>query len=408
MDAATLVDSSGFSLLSATFLAFAVVAVAADRLAVGRSAARVAVTLLLNLGFLLIVVEDWRALAAILLFVHAAYGFVLLNRSGMRWAKAGALAGVLAFWVTMFVIKNPTVFSPISLSFTIVGVSYLSFRAISAIMDAPDLDGADYLSFLAYMLFFPTVLAGPIERYERHREFLFRPEPVTADDALAALRRIVVGFVKKFVLADNLVPLGVFAFGAEATSLPVPVLWLAIIAQLLLIFLDFSGYSDIMIGIARLMGYRLQENFDRPYFARNLQEFWDRWHMSLTFFVRDFVFTPICKFIFWRVERKHQFPFVLATYFFTMLVIAMWHKVSWGFLMFGLMHGTALSLLQLKRRYVDSARWGKSAAVSMLLRPPAPAAMALTWTFFALSTVSWFFPPHVTAAIFARAFGLST
>ena len=126
--------------------------------------------------------------------------------------------------------------------------------------------------------------------------------------------------------------------------------------------------------------------------------------MSLTFFVRDYVFTPVCKFIFQRVPRKMQFPYVVGAYFFAMIVIALWHKLSVGFLLFGVMHGLALVFLQLKRKYLDKSTLGLSAVGSVVLKPPLPVSAALTWVFFAISTYVWYFPPATSLAITRRLF----
>jgi alginate O-acetyltransferase complex protein AlgI len=411
LDADAIANSDVFSLLSSKFLLFSSLAILAS--SIGRRFQNTygLVLLALNFTFFWMVGSSLTSLIAVLLFVHVAYALVVLQRrTSTVWTKYAAVAGIAGFWVILFLIKNPDVFGRFSptafLDATIIGISYLAFRAISAIMDAPDLDGVDYISFMNYMMFFPTLLAGPIERYEPFRAYHISPEPAEIDVALAACKRITLGFVKKFVLADNLAPLGIFAFGPDPQSAPTSVLWLGVLLQLTLIFLDFSGYCDIMIGIARLMGFRIQENFDKPYLARNIQEFWNRWHMSLTYFVRDYVFTPICKFIFWRVDRSKQFPYVAGTYFFTMLVIALWHKLSWGFLLFGVMHGTALVLLQIKRRYADKSSWAKTAAGAALIKPPLPIAVALTWSFFAISTVAWYFPPSTTWAIVLKLAGV--
>ena len=402
-----------FTLLGPAFLLFAVLAVGLAALVRKSQTVFGAVLLCLNLAFFWMVGSNWKSLLAVAVFIHVAYALVLMQRRpSTPWTKWLSITGIAGFWAVLFLMKNPDVFGRFSpsafLDASIIGVSYLAFRAISAIMDGPDLEAVDYLSFVNYMAFFPTLMAGPIERYEPFRAGYVQPEPVGIDEGLAAGKRITLGFVKKFVLADNLAPLGVFAFGPAPQSAPTLVLWLGVLLQLALIFLDFSGYCDIMIGLARLMGFKLQENFSKPYFARNIQEFWDRWHMSLTYFVRDYVFTPICKFIFWRVERAKQFPYVAATYFFTMLVIALWHKVSWGFLLFGVMHGTALVLLQMKRRFVDKSAFAKTPFGGALIKPPLPVAIALTWTYFAISTAAWFFPPGVTWAIVLKLFGVDT
>lgn len=398
---------TSFSLASPTFVVFAILActaIALTRSSLSASRATIAVANIAFLGLIGGSLHGWIMLA---IFIHAAFGLTWFARHrGDVLSKRLAIAGIAASWLVLFVNKNMDLFGQISafrfLDVTVVGMSYLAFRAISVLQEATEIEDFNYPDFVNYMLFFPTLLAGPIERYEPFKTDLRSPQPVDVDVALDACLRITKGYVKKFVLADNLAPLGIFAFGSEPESVSSGMLWLGVLAQLALIYLDFSGYCDIMIGIARLLGFRIQENFDRPYLARNIQDFWNSWHMSLTFFVRDYVFTPICRVIFWHIPKKKQFPYITAAYFGTMLVIALWHKISLGFLLFGIMHGLALTYIQLKRRYLDKSGFAQAMPGSLLIKPPVPVAILLTWTFFALSTVVWFFPVATTLAIFKR------
>lgn len=398
---------TSLSLASLTFLLFALVA--GGGIALVRqhlNATRLAIAIA-NIAFLALVGGSLHGWVILAVFVHAAYGLTLLVRLRPSvLSRRLAIAGIAAAWAVLFVNKNMDVFGQFTalrfLDATIVGMSYLAFRAISVMQEAEDLEGFNYVDFLNHLLFFPTLLAGPIERYEPFKNDLHSPQPVGPDAALDACLRITRGYVKKFVLADNLAPLGVFSFGAEVQSIHPAMLWFGVLAQLALIYLDFSGYCDIVIGFARLLGFRIQENFNRPYLARNIQDFWNSWHMSLTFFVRDYVFTPLCRVIFWHIPKRSQFPYITAAYFLTMLVIALWHKLSLGFLLFGVMHGLALTYIQLKRKYLDKAAFARWPLGALLIKPPVPVAIMLTWTFFALSTVVWYFPVGTTAMIFRR------
>jgi alginate O-acetyltransferase complex protein AlgI len=400
-----------FTLASPTFLAFALLACCVMLLVSKSPTARSASLFGCNIVFLWLIggtLHGWLLVAA---FVHAVYFLTLLVRKNpgslYRWI---AISGIVLSWLLLFINKNLDIFGSFKvfafLDVTVIGMSYLAFRAISVLQEATELDDFGYLTFINYMVYFPTLLAGPIERYDTFSNNSKTPEPIDVDVALDACVRITKGFVKKFVLADNLAPLGIFAFGGDLGSVPVAMLWFGVLFQLLLIYLDFSGYCDIVIGIARLMGFKIQENFNRPYLARNIQDFWNSWHMSLTFFVRDYVFTPVCRLIFWYIPKQRQFFYVTAAYFLTMLVIALWHKISWGFLLFGLMHGFALTFIQIKRKYIDKRAAARGGAVAWFIKPPVQVSVALTWTFFSLSTVAWYFPVATTFHVFARLFGL--
>jgi alginate O-acetyltransferase complex protein AlgI len=156
-----------------------------------------------------------------------------------------------------------------------------------------------------------------------------------------------------------------------------------------LLYLDFSGYTDIVVGLVRLMGFRLAENFNRPWLARNIQDFWNRWHITLSHFVRDYVFTPLNRKIAHGVAPRWQFPLVLAAYLLTMLLIALWHATTWGFLMFGLLHGAALIWLLLLRKYVlprmspGVRLWLEKSPVARNL------SRAMTFVFVAVSMLFW-------------------
>jgi len=170
---------------------------------------------------------------------------------------------------------------------------------------------------------------------------------------------------------------------------PAPWLWLGTFLLPVILYLDFSGYCDIVIGLVRLMGFRLAENFDRPWLARNIQDFWNRWHITLSHFVRDYVFNPINSKIARTVPPRRQFPLVLAAYLLTMLLIALWHATTWGFLVFGLMHGSALIGLLLWRRYgLPRVRPGMR---QWLEKSPASRTLsrAATFVFVSVSMLFW-------------------
>jgi alginate O-acetyltransferase complex protein AlgI len=144
-------------------------------------------------------------------------------------------------------------------------------------------------------------------------------------------------------------------------------LWFGVLLQPVLLYLDFSGYCDIMIGLTRLMGFRLAENFDAPWRAQNIQDFWNRWHITLSHFVRDYVFNPTIRLVYFHVNSSRQWLCLMLLYFATMILIAVWHATTWGFLVFGIMHGLMLVALQVAQRHVypnmpEAAReyWMKS------------------------------------------------
>jgi len=216
-----------------------------------------------------------------------------------------------------------------------VGISFTTFRGISYVVDAYRgnvQEQPTLLEFSLFMSFFPYLAAGPIVRNgEVLPQFRARVERRRID-ASRALYLITLGLVKKVVIGDflarNLVD-GVFAAPGQYSSLDVVIGIHAYAAQ---IYCDFSGYTDMAIGVALLLGVSLPKNFDRPYTAESLREFWRRWHMTLSRWLRDYLYIPL--------GGSHGST--LATYrnvILTMLIAGIWHGAGWTFAVWGLLHG---------------------------------------------------------------------
>jgi alginate O-acetyltransferase complex protein AlgI len=158
-----------------------------------------------------------------------------------------------------------------------------------------------------------------------------------------------------------------------------------------LIYLDFSGYCDIMLGLARLMGVRLRENFNYPFLATNVQAFWDRWHMSLGQFLRDYVFNPLIKLVFQMFPRKYHSAMIVGIYCLSMVLIALWHGTSYGFLIFGLVHAAALLFYQVKEKWRRKCQKAKEATGNIGIAVHAGNAllMVMTYLFVSISLLLW-------------------
>ncbi|HEX8684572.1 MAG TPA: MBOAT family O-acyltransferase [Ardenticatenaceae bacterium] len=215
-----------------------------------------------------------------------------------------------------------------------VGISFYTFQALSYSIDVyrgrktPE----THLGIFAlYLSFFPQLVAGPIERSAHllpqfHEKHDFDDQRVTA-----GLRRMAWGFFKKLVIADRLALYvnTVYNSPTDYTGLPLIVATYLFLWQL---YCDFSAYSDIAIGAAQVMGFDLMENFRRPFFARSIGEFWQRWHISLTTWFRDYVYIPLA--------RRRRFRWHPSLDFFILFVlIGLWHGANWTFIIFGLLHG---------------------------------------------------------------------
>jgi alginate O-acetyltransferase complex protein AlgI len=188
--------------------------------------------------------------------------------------------------------------------------------------------------FLLFILFFPHLVAGPIVRGRDFLPQIGRAKRWTWTRADIGLRLILLGVVKKLAVADRLAPYAdpVFADPGAFSSLT---LWLATFAYACQIYCDFSGYSDMAVGLARLFGYRLVRNFDRPYLAANIAEFWRRWHISLSSWLRDYLFIPL------GGSRCGQWR-TYGNLFVVMTLAGLWHGAGWNYVLFGVAQGVFL------------------------------------------------------------------
>ena len=223
-----------------------------------------------------------------------------------------------------------------------IGISFYTFHAISYVVDVYRGDATAQKSPVhaaLYLLLFPQLIAGPIIRYKDIAHQLAR-RVVSLDDFVYGIRRFIIGLGKKVLIANIVaVPAdGIFALPAD--KLIGPYAWAGIICYTLQIYFDFSGYSDMAIGLGRMFGFTFPENFRWPYIADSVQEFWRRWHMSLSSWFRDYMYVPLGgnRVAPWKTYRN------LVTVFF---LCGLWHGASWNFVVWGLFHGTFLVIERL-------------------------------------------------------------
>lgn len=276
---------------------------------------------------------------------------------------------------------------------TWLGYSYLAFRLMHTIRDRqtgrlPAVPLSDYLN---YAIFFPAFTAGPIDRLERFDKDLCAPQQLANDDWLQAGTRLFGGLFKKFVVADLLAVISINDVLVSRVQNGAW-LWLFLYAYAFRIYFDFSGYTDIAIGMARLMGIRLPENFAAPYLKSNLTQFWNAWHMTLTQWFRSYVFNP-----FTRAMRSAEKPLpvwvmILLAQLLTMTLIGLWHGITVCFVLWGLWHGIGLFI---HNRWNDFIRprtpvWMQSSTGLWLANAAGVVLtfnyVAIGWVFFSLST----------------------
>ncbi|MCX8061129.1 MAG: hypothetical protein N3D16_00965 [Anaerolineales bacterium] len=279
-----------------------------------------------------------------------------------------------------------------------LGISYILFRMLHILLDlrANRLSALKLADILSYLFFFPSLLAGPIARFPQFQEQLQVVPHL--HDYIAGLRRVFLGLFRKFVLADSLALLALSPQNAFQIHSPF-YLWIALIAFSLRIYFDFSGYTDIALGSARLMGIHLPENFNAPYLKTNLIQFWNSWHITLADWFRAYVFNPLT-----RRLRATVFPTwltILIPQLSTMLLIGLWHGITLNFFFWGLWHGLGLFV---NNRWNN---WLKTHPLNRALFIQNIFGWALTFGYVTLGWV-WFLMPTFWDAwnVFWRLFGL--
>jgi alginate O-acetyltransferase complex protein AlgI len=240
----------------------------------------------------------------------------------------------------------------------------------------------NYLAYLASALFFPVIVAGPILRLHEFLKQLGRPPQLSSEAAGRALLLIGIGLVKKLLIADFLAEnLVTRVFDTPTLYSSVEVL-AAVYGYALQLFFDFSGYTDIALGVGLLLGLRLPENFLRPYLSANLGDFWRRWHMSFSFWLRDYIQEPLSR----RTRRKHPLKTYCLSVIVTFLIGGIWHGIAWTFLVWGALHGVALAVYQLwknARGRRKGTRLGTAAATLLTFH-----FVCFTWIFFNASSLA--------------------
>lgn len=235
-----------------------------------------------------------------------------------------------------------------------IGISFFTFQMLSYIIDVyrgiPAQRNIAYLGL--YISFFPQLIAGPIVRYTTVMDEIMERRATREDFAQGALR-FLYGLSKKMLLANVLAELVHYAFSAADPS--VCFAWLGSVAYTLQIYFDFSGYSDMAIGMGRMFGFHFLENFDYPYMSRSVSEFWRRWHISLGSWFRDYVYFPLGGS---RVKTRSQLVLNLAVVW---LLTGIWHGANWTFILWGVLHGAVIIIEKLTAlpERLDKSRGGR-------------------------------------------------
>ena len=217
-----------------------------------------------------------------------------------------------------------------------IGISFYTFQSISYLVDVYRKESKAQKRFgdlLLYIAMFPQLIAGPIVRYGTIAREINKRQ-VSWQDMADGSFRFIIGLGKKVILANQLSEVSDQFLAGDLASLSTAGAWVGLLAFTLQIYFDFSGYSDMAIGIGRCLGFHLKENFDHPYCCNSITDFWRRWHISLGSFFRDYLYIPL------GGNRRHQFFNILVVWFLT----GMWHGASWNFILWGVYFGLIVAL----------------------------------------------------------------
>ncbi len=235
-----------------------------------------------------------------------------------------------------FAIENINQLFHLSLSSTNVGlpvgISFFTFQGLSYIIDVYKREvQADkgFLDIALYIAMFPQLVAGPIVKYRDIHEQL-KTRKITPEIFCIGIQRFAVGLAKKVLIADVLGQTADKIFNAAGVGMDVPTAWLGIVCYTLQIYFDFSGYSDMAIGLGRMLGFTYKENFDYPYISKSITEFWRRWHISLSTWFKEYLYIPL------GGNRRGN---VYLHLWIVFLVTGIWHGAAWNFVLWGIWHG---------------------------------------------------------------------
>jgi alginate O-acetyltransferase complex protein AlgI len=221
-----------------------------------------------------------------------------------------------------------------------VGISFYTFQTMSYTIDVyrrqaePEKNFSD---FALYVCFFPQLVAGPIERFSHLMPQIRNPRKVCSDNFAEGFYHILIGLFKKVVIADNMAPIANSIFSASPEEMGGANCLLGIVAFTFQIYGDFSGYSSMAQGVAKWLGFDLMYNFKMPYFANSPSDFWRRWHISLSGWLRDYVYIPL------GGNRRNSL-FTIRNLMITMLLGGLWHGAGWTFVLWGCFHGLILCI----------------------------------------------------------------
>jgi D-alanyl-lipoteichoic acid acyltransferase DltB (MBOAT superfamily) len=352
--------------------------------------------------FLFVVHRLWRPFMLTVFILLLVLVLVVLKTPSLSVGASGVLRAING--------QEASLATPLDVRW--LGFSFIAFRLIHTLRDrqAGRLPPVTLGEYLTFVVFFPSLTAGPLDRIERFVRDLREPLEADSPDWMWAGRRFFVGMFKKYALADSLALFAMSATNAFQVQ-GAAWAWILLYAYAFQIYYDFSGYTDIVIGISTTLGVRLPENFSAPYLKPNLTQFWNNWHMSLTQWFRSYYFNPLIRAM--RTVRRPlpNWAMIFVGQTTTMLLIGLWHGITWNFALWGLWQGFGLFAHNRWGEFLKSRTMGTSSenrdreGESKWLHWGGVALtfnyVALGWVFFALPT------PQAAGHYFSVLFGLA-
>ncbi len=397
---------------SPVFLLFAAVAAVVFNL--GRSVGwRRAVLLVVNLLFLASFSRDpvtFLPLAGFIALGYAAYR--LSSGSSARWLFAALLVLVLAMfvWLKRYSFVPHATFLPFP--YVLIGLSYVFFRVMHVVIDGHQeaIDGRiGLVSYLNYTLNFTSLVSGPIQFYQPYRSMELERLPLDLPIMGAAIERIVIGYFKVAIVSAVLSMLqhgaidDLLAGGTLADRVGAGVLVAAVYPVYL--YFNFSGYVDVVIGVARFFRIELPENFNRPFAAESFIIFWSRWHMTLSGWLKTYVYNPIMMTGMTRVTAPGLAPYIAVFAFFvTFFLVGLWHGQTTEFLFYGFLQGGGIAANKLYQIKMADMLGKKGYRTLTANRIYSACCRGLTFTWFTL-TLFWFWTGWTQIGAFSRALG---
>ncbi len=289
------------------------------------------------------------------LFFFKYFNFVMLNANYLQ-----TLFGRPASAITEVVLP--------------IGISFYTFQSISYLIDVyrdRSLVQKNILKLGLYIAMFPQLIAGPIVRYRDVRSQIEK-RVHSVEEVSSGFRRFILGLAKKVIIADTMGQVADSVFSLNINNVGMLIGWVGLIAYSLQIYFDFSGYSDMAIGLGRIFGFRFLENFNYPYISKSITEFWRRWHISLSNWFKDYLYVPLGGN---RIGSRRTYLNLIVVFAFT----GIWHGANWTFLVWGLWHGAFIVIEKITNMHDYK---GDNYVVKALMHTYCLAIVTIGWIFF--------------------------